>query len=100
MAHPAAFSGLLTVPRRRRSADTPMERATVTLRADVLAAAKALSGNLSAFVEEAVEEKLRRSRREALYAAYDAAASNRAFMEDMHSVSEAFASTDSDGLKG
>lgn len=100
MAHPARAFAASALPRRRRSAEARMERTSVTLRADVLEAAKAVGGNLSAFIEEAVEEKLRRTRRAALYAAYDEAFANPEFVKDMDSVTAAFSVADRDGISG
>ena len=54
--------------------------------------------NLSAFVESAVEEKLRRTRRAALYAAYEDASTDEQFMSEMEAVTRAFAGTEADGL--
>jgi hypothetical protein len=73
------------------------------LRTDVLEAAKEIvqSGgaeNLSAFVESAVEEKLRRTKRAALYSAYEEAAQDEAFMARMNSITRDFAATEADGL--
>ena len=96
-----APQGLVVV--RRRHSQVPREKTSLSLRADVLAAAKAvvLSGeaeNLSAFVELAVQEKLRRTKRDALYAAYEAAARDDQFRQNMAEVMRDFAVTDSDGV--
>lgn len=90
------------VPRRRQD-QIARERTSLVIRADVLKAAKEIvtSGrakNLSAFVEAAVEEKVRRSKREALYAAYAEASKDQAFRESMTSVSREFAPSELDGL--
>ena len=90
-------------PRRRRQDQAPREKTSLSLRADVLEAAKALvsSGeaeNLSAFVEMAVEEKVRRSKRAALYAAYETAAKDDDFRESMSEVARDFTASVSDGL--
>lgn len=74
------------------------------LRADVLTAAReAVQGgdaeNLSAFVEDALDEKLRRTRRATLYAAYDAATRDPRFVEQMQSVTQELAAADADGLE-
>ncbi|MBA3580176.1 MAG: type II toxin-antitoxin system CcdA family antitoxin [Gemmatimonadaceae bacterium] len=79
------------------------ERTSLSLRADVLEAAKEIvqagqAENLSAFVEDALDEKIRRTRRAALYAAYDKAASDPAFLRDMDDVGKRFSNADTDGL--
>lgn len=89
--------------RRRRQDQAPRERTSLSLRADLLEAARAevQSGNadnLSAFVESAVEEKLRRARRAALYAAYEEAARSDAFLKSMADVARDFDHTEADGL--
>lgn len=91
-----------SVIRRRRQSETPTVRKSLSLHADVLQAAEAAvdegeAANLSAFVEEAVQEKLRRSKRSKLYAAYAAAAQDPAFMADMREMTAAFATTTNDG---
>ena len=97
--------GTVTAPalRRRRQKGTPREKTSLSLRADVLNAAKKIvqaggAENLSAFVESALEEKLLRSRRGALYAAYEDAAKDGGFMSRMNSVTQSFAATQVDGL--
>lgn len=89
--------------RRRRHDQSPRERTSLSLRSDVLKAAKEIvqageAENLSAFVESAVEEKLRRTKRAALYAAYEEAAQDQQFMARMDSVTRSFAATETDGL--
>ncbi len=91
------------ITRRRRQDQIVREKTSLSLRADVLEAAKAivLSGgaeNLSAFVESAVEEKVRRTKRAALYASYEAAAKDAEFLRSMSDVARDFAISDSDGL--
>lgn len=88
---------------RRRTQDHLRERTSLSIRADVLGAAKDLvrageAANLSAFVEAAVDEKIRRTRRAALYGAYEAAARDDAFVSDMTSIGEAFRKSETDGL--
>lgn len=95
--------GALPSVRRRRQDQVPRERTSLSLRADVLEAARAMvqagtADNLSAFVESAVEEKLRRTRRAALYAAYEQAARDGAFLQDMADVARDFDQTEADGL--
>ena len=91
------------VIRRRRKDQVPRERTSLSLRADVLEAAKEIvqSGgaeNLSAFVEAAMEEKVRRTKRAALYAAYEEAARDDAFQQSMTDVTRDFGHTEADGL--
>lgn len=95
----AVTSGL----RRRRKDQSARQRTSLSLRADLLEAAKAIvkageAENLSAFVESAVEEKLLRTTRAALYAAYEQAAQDHQFMARMNSVTRGFARTEADGL--
>lgn len=98
-------SAVINLPafRRRRNDRAPRERTSLSLRADVLEAAKEIvragqAENLSAFVEAALEEKVRRTRRAALYAAYDEAANDTAFLRDMDDVSASFYNSDAEGL--
>ena len=99
MAHAPSTAA---VHRRRRN-QTRREKTSVSIRADVLDAARKLvdagaADNLSAFVESALEEKVRRTRRASLYAAYEAAARDERFMRDMRDIARVFASADRDGL--
>lgn len=92
-----------SVPRRRRPDQVPREKTSLSLRADVLEAARALvssgkADNLSAFVERAVEEKVRQCKRVALYAAYETAAKDDDFRKSMLEVAQDFATSLSDGL--
>ena len=89
--------------RRRRQDQSPRERTSLSLRADFIEAAKEIvkageAENLSAFVEAALEEKLRRTKRAALYAAYEEAAQDDQFVGRMNSVTRSFAATEADGL--
>jgi hypothetical protein len=89
--------------RRRRQDQFAREKTSLSLRADVLEAAKEIvqsggADNLSAFVEAAVEEKVRRTRQEILYASYEAAAKDAAFLGSMSDVAHEFAIADTDGL--
>lgn len=91
------------VLRRRRQDHVPREKTSLSLRADVLEAAKEIvhSGkaeNLSAFVESAIEEKLLRTKRADLYAAYDTAATDADFQKSMSDVAHDFAASDTDSL--
>ncbi len=94
---------VLPVLRRRRQDQSPRERTSLSLRADVIEAAKEVvkageAENLSAFVESALEEKLRRTKRAALYAAYEEAAHDDQFVARMNSVTRSFSGTEADGL--
>jgi Arc/MetJ family transcription regulator len=89
--------------RRRKREDSRREKTSISLSAEVLAAAKKIvdageAENLSALVESALREKVRQTKRAALYAAYSEAARNDAFMREMNDVTREFAHTDSDGL--
>ena len=89
---------------RRRRTDSRTVKKTFTLAEEtvrLLAAAVHEGGaeNLSAYVEAAIEEKLRRSRREVLYDSYQAAARDAAFIADMRGVSKDFKRAVADGLR-
>lgn len=89
--------------RRRRQDQAPRERTSIKLRSDVLEAAKHIvqaghAQNLSAFVESAVEEKVRRTKRAALYASYVEAASDPDFQQRMNSVTRDFSNTETDAM--
>ncbi len=53
----------------------------------------------NAFVEDALLRRLKALRREKIYSAYEEAARDPVFMEDMRSISDAFAGTARDGLE-
>ena len=104
MARRAAVAGYSVLKRRRRQSVAPRERTSLSLRADVIEAAKQIvqagvAENLSAFVEQALEEKLLRTKRAALYAAYDEAQHDPVFAADMNAVTKSFATADNDGLE-
>ena len=89
--------------RRRRQDQVPREKTSLNLRSDMLEAAKEIvqSGqaeSVSAFIESAVEEKVRRTRRAALYAAYEEAAQDAEFVQRMNGVSLDFEDTATDDL--
>ncbi len=103
MARSAAPTKPQPIPRRRRP-DSKTVKKTFTLAEEtvrLLTAAVHEGGaeNLSAYVEAAIEEKLRRSRREVLYDAYQAAARDATFMADMRGVSRHFKRAVADGLR-
>ena len=54
----------------------------------------------NAFVEDALLRRLKELRREKIYSAYEEAAQDPIFMEDMRSITEAFRGTARDGLEG
>lgn len=102
MSAQLAFAVLPSI-RRRRQDQVARERTSLSLRADLLEAAKEIvqlgnAENLSAFVESAVEEKVRRTRRAALYAAYEEAAQDPAFQDRMDTVTRDFRHSETDGL--
>jgi len=89
--------------KRRRQDQIPREKTSLSLRVDVLDAAKQIvasgkADNLSAFVEMAVQEKVRRMKRAELYAAYEAAANDQDFRESMSAVAREFEASVADGL--
>lgn len=91
------------VPRRRRP-DSKTVKKTFTLAEETVrllgAAVRAGDAeNLSAYVEAAIEEKLRRSRRDELYDAYQAAARDAHFMADMRGIAKDFKRAVADGLR-
>lgn len=91
-------------PRRRRRDQVVRERTSLSLRSDVLDDAREIveSGqaeNLSAFVEAALQEKVRRTKRDALYAAYEAAAQDPEYQKSMSALADDFAAADTDGLR-
>lgn len=53
----------------------------------------------NAFVEDAIRRRLKELRREKVYSAYEEAAHDPIFMEDMRSISEAFDGTVRDGFE-
>lgn len=90
--------------RRRRRSENPTVKKSFTLHEDVVQAAAAAvcegaAENLSAFVEQAIEEKLRRANRARLYDAYAEAAQDPAFMADMRDVATDFDAAVNDGLR-
>jgi hypothetical protein len=54
----------------------------------------------NAFVEDALLRRLKELRRDTIYSAYEVAAQDPVFMEDMRSISDAFSGTAPDGLEG
>lgn len=102
----ASFSAPTTPKRtvRRRRPDHKTVKKTFTLgegtvRLLVTAVREGGAENLSAYVEAAIEEKLRRSRRDDLNDAYEAAARDAIFMADMRGVARDFKRAVADGLR-
>ena len=92
-----------SVVRRRRRSVVPTIKKAFTLHTDVVDAVDAAvhageAANMSAFVEIAIQEKLRRSKRERLNGAYEKAAQDSDFMADMHAISAQFDAAAADGL--
>jgi hypothetical protein len=103
MARSAAHTKPHPVPRRRR-ADSRTVKKTFTLAEETVrllttAVHEGGAENLSAYVEAAIEEKLRRTRRDVLYDAYTAASQDATFMADMRGVSRHFTRAVADGLR-
>lgn len=89
--------------RRRRTLNEPSKKATFQIRESILQEAKSFADeglvpSMSVLVEQALEEKLRDLKRERLYAAYDEAASNPAFVNELQETTRAFEQTAADGL--
>jgi hypothetical protein len=63
------------------------------------AVANGAAESQNAFVEDALLRRLKALRREKIYSAYEEAAQDPVFMEDMRSVREAFSGTVRDGLE-
>lgn len=96
----------LTAPTRRRrtASDAPLRKYTVKMSGWVIDGIKNVvdageAPSASAFIEEAVRDKLRERRRAKLYAAYEEAANDPAFCADVEAEMKAFDVTLSDGLK-
>lgn len=91
--------------RRRTTAVDRLEKATFRIRASVLDAIRiaveaGVAPSASAFVEEAVTDRLRELRRARVYRAYAEAAQDPAFLEDMEETTRAFDGSTADGLPG
>lgn len=92
-----------TTRRRRSSASEPLKKISLQITESVYDAMKTLvsTGEVAStnvFVEEAVRAKLRERRKARIYAAYEQASRDPAFMRDMNADVEAFDATLSDGL--
>ena len=102
MDRPAAPAKPKPLSRRRR-ADSRTVKKTFTLAEETVrllatAVREGSAENLSAYVEAAIEEKLRRSRRDDLYDAYQAASHDAHFMANMRGVAKDFKRAVADGL--
>jgi len=91
------------VRRRRQLASDPLTKVTYRLRGRVADAVRKVveageSPSADVFVEEAVVAALRERRRQRLYAAYEEAASDPAFIADMDEITSAFDVTVGDGI--
>lgn len=102
--HSTVTTQVGTPVRRRRSPESdPLKKVTLQLSESVVEAIKTIvergdAPSQNVFVEEAVRDKLRERRRAKLYAAYEAASNDPAFMRDMNSDIEAFDPTLADDL--
>lgn len=103
MDHSARPAEPKPVPRRRRTNSRTVKKtftlAEETVRLLTAAVHEGAAENLSAYVEAAIEEKLRRSRRDDLYDAYTAASHDAHFMADMRGVAKDFKRAVADGLR-
>lgn len=98
-----ATQGGTPVRRRRAPSSDPLRKVTLQLSESVVEAIKTIvergdAPSQNVFVEEAVRDKLRERRRAKLYAAYEEASNDPAFMRDMNSDINAFDPTLSDDL--
>ena len=93
----------IATPRRRRSSlDEPLRKISVQITESLYEAMKSLvsAGEVAStnvFVEEAVRAQLRERRKSKIYAAYEQAARDPAFMRDMSADLDAFDATLADG---
>jgi Arc/MetJ-type ribon-helix-helix transcriptional regulator len=94
-----------TRTRRRRSAgEDPLKKITLQMSESIVTAIKSLVENGEApsanvLVEDAVRTMLGERRRAEVYAAYQEAAKDPAFMKDMNDITEAFDVAVADGLE-
>lgn len=103
MSRPSGIN-VSTGYRRRGRTETPTVKKSFTLHEDVVREAEsAVNGgaaeNLSAFVEEAVMEKLRRGRRAQLFESYQEAVKDAEFVADMSAVQSQFDASAADGFR-
>lgn len=100
---PAARRAKTTVRRRRHSAGR-MIKISFSLQADVVSAIKRAvrqgrAESASAFVERAIREQLRWTKRHVLYQSYAEAARDPAFSDDVAGTARAFDTAIADGLR-
>ena len=92
-----------TIRRRRRSIRT-VTKISFSLQSDVVNAIKRAvregrAESASAFVDEAIRDHLRGTRRQVLYQSYAQAARDPAFAEDVDDTVRAFDTATADGLR-
>lgn len=99
-----AFPAVHVPARRRRSSSVdPLKKLTLQLSESIVDAIRKVvsvgeAPSAAVFVENAVRASLRERRRVKVYAAYEQAAADPAFLADMNADSRAFDSTLRDGL--
>ena len=103
LADAGASSGRSSLRRRGKGAgDRPKKVGWQVSRSVAEAVKEAVESGVAesqnAFVEDALLRRLKELRREKIYSAYEEAAQDPVFMEDMRSTSEAFSVTVRDGL--
>jgi Arc/MetJ-type ribon-helix-helix transcriptional regulator len=99
----AARAGAKSTIRRRRRSIGHVAKISFSLRADVVNAIKRAvrdgrAESASAFVEQAIREQLRWTRRQILHQSYAEAARDPAFSEDVDDTARAFDTAIADGL--
>lgn len=99
---PARAASKATIRRRRRSISR-VAKISFSLQADVVTAIKRAvregrAESASAFVERAIREQLRWTRRQLLYQSYAEAAHDPAFSDDVDDTGRAFDAAVADGL--
>jgi Arc/MetJ-type ribon-helix-helix transcriptional regulator len=100
-----AATQLIAPARRRRAlSDDPLKKCTLKMSGSVIDSVKNLvetgdAASISAFVEDAVRDKLRERRRAKLFAEYEEAARDPAYNADIEADMKAFDVTLLDGLR-
>lgn len=89
--------------RRRTSASEPLKKISIQLTESVYEAVKTIVSagevpSANVFFEQAARAQLRERRKAKIYAAYEEAAKDKAFMRDMNRDVKAFDATLADGL--